>query len=1062
MTPTSSARARTQAEVQLILSRCKEVIVRQLGALLKDFFREADQRLFLHARDAKSNVEQRDFFDATLALKNERQRLESEISHVLLVPMDRVGEPAKAGAEARANEQSGEFSLLDPGELEKLITLAKCISKAETLYKIPLHQLGQRLTCLLAVRIDQSDLPVGPAAVCDAFSSVLASLKLNWPQMKEIYEALENAVIPHLGRLYTSLHELLIEQGILPVLEQGRPLLQPGLPAHRSQRGNETAPAETPAPDPLDLRPDHTRGRFRQDSYSENTKHSVYHTAQTLWALQRHIKSAVFNETAGSLRPLDTLGAPLVHSVAETTWPFYNPAELTNALARLAPELETMAYEAANINLKERLLSVLARQQGGRSEKRLGEPESMAIDMVAELLGSMDEDPLLGNTIKSQIRRLQFPICAVALSDPDFLSTESHPLRQVLNQLARLQTFFSGQGNTQALEQPAIDHLIERITHRFSRDPGVFTEVLEELNQWVEAGNREYSENVAQVIRGCEQQQAFLKARRKDPEDLPDPNRVAPLLAEGLPEAVRTEWMIWLERAKRLKVGDTITFNKGSGTSQRLGLAWMGENHHPYVFVDAQGRKASTMSLQELAVQLRSGAISLLEQAELSAVDRALQSVLYKLHGQLRQQSLHDPLTGLENRKRFMERLEQAALRARQEHTQNLLGCLRLDRFELLADKYGPDAMNALLKRLAEWLTKHIGDKGYLARVNDNEFALLFEQCSLEQGRELAKRQVETLAKVQVRYKQELLTISASMGLVEVTGEIDSAEALLKMAISACLAASAAGGNCVHAYKTPELEPLLQEKRIDWQAWLDRVLEGEELALYCQRITPLKQDHAPLSHYAILPGASNRDPANVLPEDPVPEFASKIQALDRQIIQTVLRWMAAQREQPDRLGTYIIKLSRYALQDEQLLEYVIEQLIDSKAPPGKICFELQEAAVIANLSQAQRLVRTLKEFGCWFSLSGFGTAATQDYLTQLSIDYLTIDGVFVKEIARDPTDYAMVKSTNEIGHLLGKKTIAQDVETEALLERLREIGVDYAKGPAIEPPWLMEEGGSND
>ena len=155
---------------------------------------------------------------------------------------------------------------------------------------------------------------------------------------------------------------------------------------------------------------------------------------------------------------------------------------------------------------------------------------------------------------------------------------------------------------------------------------------------------------------------------------------------------------------------------------------------------------------------------------------------------------------------------------------------------------------------------------------------------------------------------------------------------------------------------------------------------------------------------------------------------------------------------------YIIKPSRYALQDDQLLEYIIEQLIHSKVPPGKICFELQETAVVANLSQAQRLIRTLKEFGCRFSLCGFGVVATkQDYLNQLAIDYLTIDGVLVKEMVRSPADYAMVKSTNEIGHLLGKKTIAHAVETEDLLERLREIGVDYVQGAAIEAPRLMEE-----
>jgi EAL domain-containing protein (putative c-di-GMP-specific phosphodiesterase class I) len=330
----------------------------------------------------------------------------------------------------------------------------------------------------------------------------------------------------------------------------------------------------------------------------------------------------------------------------------------------------------------------------------------------------------------------------------------------------------------------------------------------------------------------------------------------------------------------------------------------------------------------------------------------------------------------------------------------------------------------------------------------------------LEEGRALAKRQIAALAKVKVRHKGQALTLGTSLGLVQVTAASEEAEALLEAAASACWMAKAAGDNCLHEYEMVASEPIAsaqKQEALDWQEWLAQALEGSGLTLYCQRIAPLKQDRSLLPHYAIFPGSSDKDLGLILPADLAPEFVSKAQALDRRTIERVLRWMAIHQAELDNVGAYVIKLSGYALNDQHLMEYIIEQLIDSKVPPSKLCFELQEAAVIAHLADAQRLVRTLREFGCRFSLSGFGkAAASQDYLNRLAIDYLAIDGIFVKEIINNPADHATVKSTHEIARLLGKKTIAYHVETEAVLERLRAIGVDYAQAPH-EAPCSMEE-----
>jgi diguanylate cyclase (GGDEF)-like protein len=906
-----SVQAQTKIPTQLIISKCKELVARQLGSLLKDSFQQADQRLFSCARDAKSNAEQRDFFDASSALKKEQPRLESEIIHATLAQMDRAAEPADTNDKAAVKDETPGFSLLDTRGLEKLIAVARCVSKAETLHKILLHQLGQRFTHLLAADVDKNALPAGPAAICEAFSSVLTRLNLNWSLLKEIYEVLENRLIPRLGDLYANLNELLIQHGILPTLEQGRSLPRQNPPIRRTPPGpsiNETTSPELHTPrrsEQLGAEPpNYGPGRIAPDSHAGNITQGAYQAAQSLWALQQHIQAGAFNQTAGFIRSPDTLEMPDMSPPGGTASPFYDATEIAHAIDALEPE--PPSYQAGSPNIKDRLLSVLAGQNSGQPQKRLGQPQSMAIDMAADLLGSIDQDPLLNNTVKSQIRRLQFPICKVALSEPGFLGTGSHPVRQVLNQLAQLHT---GPGNTANLEQLrlVIDRSIEKITHRSGQDPGVFAEVLAELNQLAAVNDRQCRENVERLVKECEQQQAFLKARRKDAGNSSDPDRTVQLLSRDLSPAVRAEWGVWLERAKELRVGDTLTLHKGPANAQCLGLTWIGEDHHPYVFADPQGKKACSMSLQELAMQLRSGTITLRAES-LSAVDRALHSVLYKLHGQFIRQTFHDSLTGLENRKKFMERLEQAVLEARPEHTQHILVYLHLDKLDSVASKYGAHAHNVLLKRLAEILKRSLADRGALARVNEDEFAVLFEQCSLEEGRALAKRQIAALAKVHVRYKGQALTLGTSLGLVQVTAAGEEAEALLEAAASACWVAKAAGGNCLHEYEMAASEPIVSAQKqevLDWQEWLAQALEGSGLALYCQRIAPLKQDRSLLPHYAIFPGSSDKDLGLIPPADLAPEFVSKVQVLDRRTIERVLRWMAIHQAELDNVGTYI-------------------------------------------------------------------------------------------------------------------------------------------------------------
>jgi EAL domain-containing protein (putative c-di-GMP-specific phosphodiesterase class I) len=236
------------------------------------------------------------------------------------------------------------------------------------------------------------------------------------------------------------------------------------------------------------------------------------------------------------------------------------------------------------------------------------------------------------------------------------------------------------------------------------------------------------------------------------------------------------------------------------------------------------------------------------------------------------------------------------------------------------------------------------------------------------------------------------------------------------------------------------------------------MLENEGLQLRCQRVAAIGADASEQSHYEILLGIKGEGGKIKLPGDFIQaaERNDQMQEVDRWVIRTALQWMAKNPDKVDAAGGYSINLSEITLADESLLGYVLERFTESRVQPAKVIFEVAESAAIDTLSAAVKFIRTLKERGCRFALDNFGTGdASFAHLETLPIDYVKIDGSLVKAIVDSPGDFALVKSINEIGHFLDKKTVAECVENDATLARLRQTGVDYAQGFGIEAPFPL-------
>jgi EAL domain-containing protein (putative c-di-GMP-specific phosphodiesterase class I) len=303
------------------------------------------------------------------------------------------------------------------------------------------------------------------------------------------------------------------------------------------------------------------------------------------------------------------------------------------------------------------------------------------------------------------------------------------------------------------------------------------------------------------------------------------------------------------------------------------------------------------------------------------------------------------------------------------------------------------------------------------------------------------------------------------MGLVFIDEGTQSADAALRGADESCFAAKDAGRNRVKEFELGDARLIRRRGVMEWVTQLDDAIDDDRLILNCQRIVPVgngdtaKGAPAP-KHYEILLTMAD-DLGDPMPPSEfilAAETYNRVTLVDRWVVENVLRWMAEHRAQLDDLGAFSINVSGHSINDESFADFVLEQFSRTQAPTSKVCFEITETAAIANLDNARDFMNRMKIIGCRFSLDDFGTGlSSYSYLRNLPVDYVKIDGVFVKGMDSSADDYAVVRSINDIGHYLGKKTIAEFVENDKILAQLREIGVDFAQGYGIEKPQPLSE-----
>lgn len=418
-------------------------------------------------------------------------------------------------------------------------------------------------------------------------------------------------------------------------------------------------------------------------------------------------------------------------------------------------------------------------------------------------------------------------------------------------------------------------------------------------------------------------------------------------------------------------------------------------------------------------------------------------------------ESSHDTLTGLINREQFEGRL-QAALDSVQDSNQHQVLCyLDLDQFKLINDTHGHAAGDQLLKEISLLLKASLGDDDSLARLGGDEFGVILEPQNMETARRAAKALCRAVRDFHFVWDGKPFEVGVSIGLVPITSQWHNLGEIMRVADSACDVAKEMGRNRVHAYEPRDLALRQREVETRWIQLIRQALKENYFQLYCQNIVPLGKELGHDTHYEILLRMTGEDGKVIRPTEFIAaaERYHLMPSIDRWVVNKALQLLSQRRSRGEMRSMFAINLSGQSLDDEEFLAFVVNKLRETDVPPEMVCFEITETVAATHLDVVQRFISVLRGMGCRFALDDFGRGMSSfAYLKSLSVDYLKIDGMFVKDMVEDKIDHAMVESINHIGHIMGMQTIAEFVESQDVLEKLIGLGVDHVQGYQLGRP----------
>ncbi len=381
---------------------------------------------------------------------------------------------------------------------------------------------------------------------------------------------------------------------------------------------------------------------------------------------------------------------------------------------------------------------------------------------------------------------------------------------------------------------------------------------------------------------------------------------------------------------------------------------------------------------------------------------------------------------------------------------------LDLDQFKIINDTCGHLAGDHLLRELVSVINPLIRQGDTLARIGGDEFGVLLENCAINQASHVAEQIRKKIHEFKFIWDNNELSVGVSIGVVPVNNSTTSITIAMSDADAACYIAKDSGRNKIHIYQKGDEEIATRHGEMAWVNRIQTALNNNQFVLMAQKIEKVKEPDPDSLHFEILIRMLDDDNNIISPDKflPAAERYNLSPEIDRWVVINTFKWLTENPDQLAALDLCSINLSGNTLSDDSFSDFLLQQFVLFNIPSEKICFEITETSAISNLDVAQRFIHSFSnELSCKFSLDDFGTGLSSfAYLKNMPVDFIKIDGQFVRDITSNPIDMAMVRSINEIGQIMGKKTIAEFVENKQILEQLKLIGIDYVQGYYISKP----------
>ncbi len=1063
--PVAAASPDVQREREKLIQDCHQRFMQNLDTLVNMFVGAAVDTM-RRPETGKSLTDRNLLSEASRVIESQRETFKMGFKKNVATRLrDYQPVPVKSQDFSELNYSANTLSIVDDDLYEDWLADTTTIDKVQTKCSEALYELGVRLSDLYQAKIDFQNCPYRPALFVDCFDQVLKPFNFAHAVNMACHTAFREVLLKTAGELYKQINDFLIGKNIVPVItyhiskktgERQAKIHDDSGAVPNEQQNLKDAPEATPAP----------AATAKSDARPQTKAEQPLPAPQPVDRSQRKpaVKQTPAQPSAATVNNGETASPSILDVVGNlinlrqnaSSTPQSGPAN--NAQLPQTPEfkitevlaaLNTLGADASSSNkpdsrnTKEALIESLRQADG--SIKQLGQRESQIIDFSDKVFHLMNDDMQVSDQIKTWINRLEMPILKMALQDEELFLNREHMVRNVINKIAQLEVLV-GEAEKNSPQNSmvvnAIEWIIDMVSKEHDGEPDAFDRASHQLDILLQTQQHNFDKNLQTVQRD-------LAAGKIDLNKSTTTEYTSPWTDS--PETQND----WLKRVARIHERDWVVLNdKNDVSPERLRVGVVDKDGNRMALVNLVGNLNRGISFTDMARHLEDGTATYLDSANESAMDRAQYTMLQELHEELLDQAKHDILTGFFNRREFEKQLRKILEPNGDNKLRLIAAFFDLDKFKLINDACGYQSGDELLRKTAELMRAKLPDNAILARLGSDEFGMIIQDASLDDALEYSENLLETVHDSKFTFDDKRFTVAISAGIVHVRKPGESANEIMREAENSCNMAKESGGNRIMVYAAGNRGLSHKQDVLKWAAELDRILEEELLTLSCQRIMPIRGGGMHKNKYEILLRVKDTNGENITSDFvEAAERYNRMQDVDRWVIRKTFDWMAANSRKLEDLEALSINLSGCSLNDQTTLDFVRGEFKRTNIPTNKVCFEITETTGVTSLSSASEFILTLKEIGCRFSLDDFGSGmSSYAYLKNLPVDYLKIDGAFIRDLARNPSDQALVNSICEVGHFMGKKIIAEYVENNSVLKKLQDLRVDYAQGYGVEKP----------